>query len=121
MSLLDSGDAAGFVYYVMPYIEGDSLRDRLTREGPLPIDEALRLIGGVAGALEYAHGRGVIHRDIKPENILLYQGEAMVADFGVALATASSDPGGKQDAGAGPGHWRTAYGGRLRQVTRNPG
>jgi Tol biopolymer transport system component len=90
LPLLDSGEAAGFLYYVMPYIEGESLRDRLTREGQLPVDEALRITRAVAAAVYYAHQRGVIHRDIKPENILLYQGEPMVADFGVALAAASA-------------------------------
>jgi serine/threonine protein kinase len=90
LSLLDSGEAAGYLYYVMPYIEGESLRERLTRDGQLPIDETLRITRAVAAALEYAHQRGVIHRDIKPENILLHQGEPMVADFGVALAAASA-------------------------------
>jgi hypothetical protein len=90
LSLLDSGEAGGFLFYVMPYIEGESLRERLTREGQLPIDEVLQITRAVAGALEYAHQRGVIHRDIKPENILLYQGQPMVADFGVALAAASA-------------------------------
>jgi eukaryotic-like serine/threonine-protein kinase len=89
LSLLDSGEAAGFLYYVMPYIEGESLRERLTRGGQLSVDETLRLTDQVAAALDYAHQRGVIHRDIKPENVLLYQGEAMVADFGVALGTPS--------------------------------
>jgi len=90
LSLLDSGETAGFLYYVMPYIEGESLRERLIREGQLPVDETLRITGAVASALDYAQQRGVIHRDIKPENILLYQGEPMVADFGVALAAASA-------------------------------
>jgi serine/threonine-protein kinase len=90
LSLLDSGEAAGFLYYVMPFIDGESLRHRLTQEGQLPIDETLRITKAVASALDYAHQRGVIHRDIKPENILLYQGEPMVADFGVALAAASA-------------------------------
>jgi eukaryotic-like serine/threonine-protein kinase len=90
LSLLDSGEAAGFLYYVMPYIEGETLRERLTQDGQLPVDETLRITRAIAAALDYAHQRGVIHRDIKPENILLYQGEPMVADFGVALAAASA-------------------------------
>jgi eukaryotic-like serine/threonine-protein kinase len=92
LPLFDSGDGAGFLYYVMPYVEGESLRDRLHRESPLPIDEALRIADEIADALSYAHRRGVIHRDIKPENILLENGHAIVADFGIAHAvTASGD------------------------------
>jgi serine/threonine-protein kinase len=90
LPLLDSGEAAGVLYYVMPYVEGESLRHRLERDEQLPLEEALQLTRGVAAALEYAHRLGVIHRDIKPENILLYQGEPMVADFGIALAAASA-------------------------------
>src|SRR5437667_1143026 len=86
LTLIDSGEADGFLYYVMPYVEGESLRQRLEREGQLPLDEALRITGAIASALDFAHGRGVIHRDIKPENIMLHQGEPMVADFGIALA-----------------------------------
>ncbi len=77
------------VYYVMPYVEGESLRDRLTREKQLPIPDAIRIATEVAGALDYAHRHGVIHRDIKPENILLHDGRALVADFGIALAATS--------------------------------
>jgi serine/threonine-protein kinase len=76
LPLLDSGEAAGRLFYVMPYVEGDSLRQRLTREGQLPVPEALRLTGEVAEALDYAHQLGIIHRDIKPENILLSRGHA---------------------------------------------
>ncbi len=86
LTLIDSGEADCFLYYVMPYVEGESLRQRLEREGQLPLDEALRITHAIASALDFAHGRGVIHRDIKPENIMLYQGEPMVADFGIALA-----------------------------------
>ena len=86
LTLIDSGVADGFLYYVMPYVEGESLRQRLEREGQLPLDEALRIARAIATALDFAHGRGVIHRDIKPENIMLHQGEPMVADFGIALA-----------------------------------
>ena len=86
LPLHDSGEADGFLYYVMPYVEGESLRERLNRETQLPIDETLRITGQVAAALDYAHRHDVIHRDIKPENILLHEGEAIVADFGIALA-----------------------------------
>ncbi len=82
----DSGVGAGLLYYVMPFIEGQSLRERLDREGTLPVDEALRLAREVADALAHAHARGIIHRDIKPANILLGGGHALVADFGVARA-----------------------------------
>jgi serine/threonine-protein kinase len=81
---------AGFLYYVMPFVDGESLRDRLTREAQLPIDDALRIADDVADALHYAHGRGVVHRDIKPENILLEDGHAVVADFGIAHAVRGS-------------------------------
>jgi eukaryotic-like serine/threonine-protein kinase len=90
LPLHDSGEAGGSVFYVMPYVEGESLRDRLTREKQLPVEDALRIATEVAGALDYAHRRGVIHRDIKPENILLHEGQALVADFGIALAMSSA-------------------------------
>ena len=86
LPLHDSGEVDRTVFYVMPYIEGETLRDRLTRERQLPVDEAVRIAREVAGALDYAHRRGVIHRDIKPENVLLPDGQALVADFGIALA-----------------------------------
>jgi eukaryotic-like serine/threonine-protein kinase len=85
-----SGEGGDLLYYVMPFVAGDSLRRRLAREGPLPIDDAIRLIRQVAAALQHAHLQGVIHRDIKPENILLHEGEAMVADFGIALAATAA-------------------------------
>ena len=88
LPLHDSGEVDGTVFYVMPYVEGESLRDRLTREKQLPVDDAVRIAVEVAGALEYAHQHQVIHRDIKPENILLHGGHALVADFGIALAAA---------------------------------
>jgi eukaryotic-like serine/threonine-protein kinase len=84
LPLLDSGDADGLLYYVMPYVEGESLRDRLNREKQLPIPEAVRIAREVADALSYAHSHGVIHRDIKPENILISLDHARVADFGIA-------------------------------------
>ncbi|MFC1639547.1 protein kinase [Gemmatimonadota bacterium] len=94
LPLHDSGEADGFLYYVMPYIEGESLRDRLLRERQLPIDDALTLTREVASALAYAHEQGVIHRDIKPENIMLSAGGAVVADFGIARALSAA--GGEQ-------------------------
>ena len=90
LPLLDSGDAAGFLYYVMPYVQGESLRDRLVREHELPVHDALRIITEVADALAHAHERGVVHRDIKPENILLSGRHALVADFGVAKAVSEA-------------------------------
>ncbi len=84
--LFDSGSADGVMYFVMPYVEGESLRARLDREQPLPLDETLRIATEVADALDYAHRHGVIHRDIKPENLLLHEGVPMVADFGISLA-----------------------------------
>jgi serine/threonine-protein kinase len=93
LSLFDSGEADGLVFYVMPFVEGESLRDRLTRERQLPVDEAIRITREVASALDYAHRRGIVHRDIKPENILLHDGSALVADFGIALAVSRSDGG----------------------------
>jgi len=86
LPLFDSGQADGFLFYVMPFVEGESLRDRLKRERELPVDDAVRLAKEVASALDFAHRHGVIHRDIKPENILLQDGQALVADFGIALA-----------------------------------
>jgi len=86
LPLYDSGEADGMLYYVMPYVEGESLRDRLTRERQLPLEDALQIAREVADALSYAHSRDVVHRDIKPENILLAGGHARVADFGIARA-----------------------------------
>ena len=90
LPLYDSGEAGGFLYYVMPYVEGESLRDRLTREQRLAPATAVALVREVADALGYAHGRGVIHRDIKPENIMLERGHAIVADFGIARAVGAA-------------------------------
>jgi eukaryotic-like serine/threonine-protein kinase len=95
LSLFDSGETDGLVFYVMPFVEGESLRVRLTREKQLPVDEAVRIAREVADALDYAHRHGVIHRDIKPENILLHDGRALVADFGIALAAARSEGGSR--------------------------
>jgi serine/threonine protein kinase len=99
LPLFDSGAADSFLFYVMPFIEGESLRDRLTREKQLPIGDAVRIATEVAGALDYAHRHNVIHRDIKPENILLHDGRALVADFGIALA--ASKAGGTRMTGTG--------------------
>jgi serine/threonine-protein kinase len=90
LPLLDSGEAAGLLYYVMPYVTGETLRDRLARERQLPLDDALRIAREVADALGEAHRHGIVHRDIKPENILLHGGHAIVADFGIALAVQSA-------------------------------
>jgi eukaryotic-like serine/threonine-protein kinase len=90
LGLIDSGQVDGTAYYVMPYVEGESLRDRLSREKQLPVADAVRLATEVAAALDYAHRHGVIHRDIKPENVLLHDGSALVADFGIALAVSSA-------------------------------
>jgi eukaryotic-like serine/threonine-protein kinase len=90
LPLHDSGEAEGFLFYVMPYVEGETLRDRLDRERQLPVDDAARIASDVADALEYAHGHGVIHRDIKPANILLQSGRPLIADFGIALAVSAS-------------------------------
>src|SRR5690242_2696090 len=86
LTLIDSGDADGMLYYVLPYVRGETLRDKLTRERQLGLDEALTITRQVASALDYAHRQGLVHRDIKPENILIQEGEAMLTDFGIALA-----------------------------------
>jgi serine/threonine-protein kinase len=91
LPLHDSGAVDGTVFYVMPFVEGESLRDRMSREKQLPVADAVRIAVEVAGALDYAHRHGVIHRDIKPENILLHDGRAVVADFGIALAASRTD------------------------------
>jgi serine/threonine-protein kinase len=90
LALHDSGEAEAFLYYVMPYVEGESLRAKLDRERQLSVDEAIAVTKQVGAALDYAHEKGVIHRDIKPENILIHQGQALVADFGIALAVSAA-------------------------------
>ena len=90
LGLIDSGETEHQLWYVMPFVEGESLRDRINREKQLPVPDAVRLTSEVASALDYAHRHGVIHRDIKPENILLHDGRALVADFGIALATSKA-------------------------------
>jgi serine/threonine protein kinase len=86
LPLFDSGEAEGLLYYVMPYVDGESLRQRLERERQFPVDEAVRIAAAVASALDYAHRHGVIHRDLKPENVLIEDGHPVVTDFGIALA-----------------------------------
>jgi len=95
LPLHDSGEAGGFLFYVMPYVTGETLRRRLEREQQLPLDDALSVTREVAEALDYAHRQGVVHRDIKPENILLAEGQAIVADFGIAHAIAAATDGEK--------------------------
>lgn len=90
LTVHDSGEAAGLLWYTMPLVEGESLRHRLQRERQLPVDEAVRITRTLAEALDFAHARGIVHRDIKPENILLFAGEPMIADFGIALALGST-------------------------------
>jgi len=99
LPLFDSGTADGFLYYVMPYIQGETLRSKLDRETQLGIEEAVRITTNVADALDYAHRHGVIHRDIKPENILLHEGRPMVADFGIALAVSAAAGGRMTETG----------------------
>ncbi len=104
LPLFDSGEADSFLFYVMPYLEGESLRDRLDRERQLPVDEAVALVSKVADALDYAHDRGVVHRDIKPANILLSErGEPLVADFGIALAVTQAGGGRVTETGLSMG------------------
>ena len=91
LPLFDSGEAAGSLYYVMPLVEGESLRDCLTREHQLPLERALAITGEIGGALDYSHKRGIVHRDLKPENILLADGGALLADFGIALPAGRSE------------------------------
>jgi serine/threonine-protein kinase len=99
LPLFDSGTADGFLFYVMPYIQGETLREKLNRETQLGVDDAVRIARDVADALDYAHRQGVIHRDIKPENILLHDGRPMVADFGIALAVSAAAGGRMTETG----------------------
>jgi eukaryotic-like serine/threonine-protein kinase len=93
LPLHDSGAADSFLYYVMPFVEGETLRDRLNREKQLPVGETVEMARAIASALDYAHRHGVVHRDIKPENILLHDGQALVADFGISLAVSQAGAG----------------------------
>ncbi|PYP64222.1 MAG: hypothetical protein DMD26_13520, partial [Gemmatimonadetes bacterium] len=100
LPLFDSGETNGLLFYVMPFVDGESLRAKLDREGQLPVDEALRIASAIASALDYAHRHGVVHRDVKPENVLLSDGVPMVADFGIAKAIVNSR---LDDASTNPG------------------
>jgi serine/threonine-protein kinase len=99
LPLFDSGEADGFLFYVMPYIEGETIREKLNRETQFGVEDAVRIAREVADALDYAHRHGVIHRDIKPENILLHDGRAMVMDFGIALAVSAAASGRMTETG----------------------
>ncbi len=90
LPLFDSGDADGFLYYVMPLMEGESLRDRIAKSQQMAVDEVVQIVGEVADALDYAHRHGTVHRDIKPENIMMHEGHALVADFGIAKAVTAA-------------------------------
>jgi len=103
LPLHDSGEADGLLYYVMPYVEGESLRDRLSRERSIPVEEALEIVREIGSALSYAHSRGVVHRDIKPANVLFSGGHAVVADFGIAKAITASGGVGLTQAGIAVG------------------
>src|SRR5687767_6114435 len=107
LPLFDSGETESFLYYVMPWVTGESLRDRLTREGQLPLEEVLKITGELAEAVDYAHSQGVVHRDIKPENILFQAGHASICDFGIARAI--SQAGGAQLTGTGLAVGTPAY------------
>src|SRR5687768_6152007 len=90
LPLFDSGEANGLLFYVIPFVQGESLRARLDREKQLPVDETVRITTAIAGALDYAHRHKVIHRDLKPENILMQEGQPLIADFGIALAVSKA-------------------------------
>lgn len=99
LPLFDSGEADSFVFYVMPFVEGESLRERLDREHQLPVDEAVKITTDLAEALDYAHRHDVIHRDIKPANILMHEGRPLIADFGIALAVGAAGGGRMTETG----------------------
>ena len=99
LPLFDSGEADTYLFYVMPYVEGETLRDRLDREHQLPVDDAVQIAKNVAEALDYAHKQGVIHRDIKPANILLQAGKPVISDFGIALAVGVAGGGRMTETG----------------------
>ena len=103
LPLFDSGEADTFLFYVMPYVEGETLRDRLDQEHQLPVDEAVRIATAVAHALDYAHRQGVIHRDIKPANVLIHDGQPVISDFGIALAVGTAGQGRLTETGLSVG------------------
>ena len=107
LPLFDSGEVAGLLFYVMPYVAGESLRQRVEREQQLGIGETVRIATAVASALDYAHRRQVVHRDLKPENILMHEGEPVVSDFGIALAV--SNAGGARITQTGLSLGKPAY------------
>jgi serine/threonine protein kinase len=109
LPLIDSGESGGVLFYVMPYIEGETLRERIARMGELPIPESIRILRHVTDALAYAHARGVIHRDIKPENVLLSDRHALVADFGVAKALRSVELGHDRNHQSHHGHGNNGW------------
>lgn len=101
LPLFDSGEADGLLYFVMPHVEGDTLRDRLERDGALPLDEAVRIAGDVGDALGYAHGQGIVHMNVRPENIFFQEGQALVSDFGVAKAVSGTGTPGSTGVAVG--------------------
>ena len=103
LPLFDSGEADGFLFYVMPFVDGESLRERLDREKQLGVEDAVRIAGAVASALHYAHERGIVHRDIKPANILIHADQPVVADFGIALAISAAGGGRLTETGMSVG------------------
>ena len=113
LPLFDSGEVGGLLFYVMPYVQGESLRARLDREKQLPVDEAVRIATAIAGALDYAHRNKVVHRDLKPENILLHEGQPLIADFGIALAVSNAP----KPSLAAPEH-RCTTAGRLAKLSK---
>ena len=119
LPLFDSGAADGFLFYVMPFIDGETLRAKLDRETQLGVDDAVRIAREVLDALHYAHEHGIVHRDVQPENILLHGGHAMVADFGIALAVSAAElgPDGRFLLLEGPPSLRTT---RLNVITNFP-
>ena len=120
LPLFDSGAADGFLFYVMPFIDGETLRAKLDRETQLSVDDALRIAREVLDALQYAHERGIVHRDVKPENILLHGGHAMVADFGIAIAVSAAAGGRMTETGLSLGtpHYMSPSRRRQRRTSR---